>query len=209
MELRRIILATMAILVLTSAQSQVDSLAVADSIMVQDTSQYSSVFRKNFSQRWNMKPHSPLKATLFAAALPGSGQIYNGYKKEGSLFRKYWKVPIVYAGLGTCIYFIQYNTKKYRFYLKEYVASADGDPSTNGTIYPVPSNLEKIQDQYHRWMDVSYMALAGVYLFQIIDANVDAHLFYFDVSRDLSLNIHPSVVYAGQIKPAIGITLGF
>jgi hypothetical protein len=89
------------------------------------------------------------------------------------------------------------------------VAFADGDPNTNMTIDANPSRLSEVQDQYHRWMDVSYMCLAGVYILQIIDANVDAHLFYYDVGNDLSLQVHPSFISTGQINPGVGVTFGF
>lgn len=163
-------------------------------------------FRRGFIYRWNMQPHSPLKATIYAAALPGAGQIYNGNKKEGSFFRKYWKVPVVYAGLGTCVGFIVFNTEQYNRFKKEYIASVTGGERTMGGT---STQLNEIQEQYHRWMDVSYMALAGVYILQIIDANVDAHLFYYDVSRDLGLLVHPSIVNTGYVSPALGLTLKF
>jgi hypothetical protein len=146
---------------------------------------------------------------VFSAVFPGGGQIYNGMHKEGSFFKKYWKVPVVYGAVATCIYFIDFNTKQYRFYRDQYVAFADGDPNTNMTIDANPSRLSEVQDQYHRWMDVSYMCLAGVYILQIIDANVDAHLFYYDVGNDLSLQVHPSFISTGQINPGVGVTFGF
>lgn len=151
-----------------------------------------------FKQKWNMQPHSPLKATIYAAVLPGSGQAYN---------KKYWKMPIVYAGLGTCVGFIIYNTDKYRYFKGQYIAQIDGDPSTNPDVNA--SNLDAIQEQYRRWLDVSYMALFGVYIFQIIDANVDGHLFYYNIDKDLSLQMQPCLMPVGNIKPGIGLTLKF
>jgi hypothetical protein len=190
--------------------AQSDTLvAVEDSVYIPDTSAFSSDFRKKFSLRWYQHPHSPLKATVFSAVFPGGGQIYNGMHKQGSFFKKYWKVPVVYGAVATCIYFIDFNTKQYRFYRDQYVAFADGDPNTNMTIDANPSRLSEVQDQYHRWMDVSYMCLAGVYILQIIDANVDAHLFYYDVGNDLSLQVHPSFISTGQINPGVGVTFGF
>jgi hypothetical protein len=165
-----------------------------------------SKFRRSFAYKWNMSPHSPLKATLYSAVIPGAGQIYNGHKKEGSVFRKYWKVPIVYAGVGTCVGFIIFNDKQYKLYKAEYIASMTGGERTMGGT---PNQLNQIQEQYHQWRDLSYLALAGVYLLQIIDANVDAHLFYHDVSRNLDLMIHPSVVNTGRVTPGLGLTLTF
>jgi hypothetical protein len=102
-----------------SLLTTMDTLNVAqDSIFVPDTSKFKTDLRKKFSMRWHTYPHSPLRATIYSAVLPGLGQIYNGHKKEGSVFRKYWKVPVVYGGIATCIAFIGYNTKKYRLSIK-------------------------------------------------------------------------------------------
>lgn len=193
-----------------SGFSQTDSLmSKNDSIYAPDTSQFKTDFRKKFSSRWHTQPHSPLRATLYSAIIPGAGQIYNGNKKEGSFARKYWKVPVVYAGIATCVVFIDYNTRKYHYYRDQYIAYADDDPNTIPTLNGDPNQINKVQDQFHRWMDVSYMSLAAVYIFQIIDANVDAHLFYFDVGKELSFQFHPSFVNTGQIKTALGLTIGF
>ena len=193
-----------------SLLTTMDTLNVAqDSIFVPDTSKFKTDLRKKFSMRWHTYPHSPLRATIYSAVLPGLGQIYNGHKKEGSVFRKYWKVPVVYGGIATCIAFIGYNTKKYHFYKGQYIALNDDDPNTVTDRQYDPIQLNNVQEQYHRWMDVSYMCLAGLFVLQIIDANVDAHLFYYDVGDDLTMSIRPSLIYTGEIKPAIGIGIHF
>lgn len=190
--------------------AQNDSLKLsADSVYVPDTARFKSDFRKKFALRWHTYPHSPLKATLLSAMLPGAGQIYNGSKKQTSFAGKYWKVPIVYGGIATCIWFIDWNTGKYRYYKNQYIAEVDGDLSTINETGRPADNLNTIQNQYHRWMDVSYMSLLGIYVLQIIDANVDAHLFYYDIGNDISLEFHPSVIQARDISPALGMTLKF
>jgi hypothetical protein len=138
-----------------------------------DSTEFRSAFRRKFSSRWNMQPHSPLKATCYSALLPGLGQGYN---------KKYWKIPIVYAAMGTAVGFIIVNNNNYQYYKRQYIASADGDPSTIPAIEA--SNLFEIQEQYHRWRDVSYMFLGAAYVLQLIDANVDGHFFYYDISKD-------------------------
>lgn len=151
-----------------------------------------------FAAKWNMQPHSPLKATIFSTVLPGAGQAYN---------KKYWKMPIVYAGIGTCVGFIIYNNNKYQYYKGQYIAQIDGDPNTVPEINA--TNLDVIQEQYHRWRDVSYMALFGVYIFQIIDANVDGHLFYYNVDKDLTMQITPGIINTGSLQPALGLSFTF
>lgn len=155
-----------------------NSIAQSNAVAVSDSSK--------FQLKWN-QPHSPLKATLFSAVIPGSGQIYN---------HKYWKTPIVWAGLGTCVYFISDNSKNYRFWKEAYIAFNDTDPATNpgGEAAGLSSRqLDANQLYYKKLVDISYMSFLGVYALQIIDANVDAHLFSFDVSPNLSLRYTPVV----------------
>jgi hypothetical protein len=130
--------------------------------------------------------HSPRKASLLSAVLPGTGQIYN---------RKYWKAPVVWAGLGTCLYFIRENNSEYQRYKTAYIALVDGDPNTvdefNGAFSP--ESVLDVTDTYRRWRDLSYLALAAVYLLNVVDAGVDANFVRFDVGRDLSLGISPAL----------------
>lgn len=159
------------------------------------------------TSKWQIKPVSPLKASVFSALIPGGGQLYNGIHANKSILGKYWKVPIVYAGLGTCYAFIQFNKKEYRYYKAQYLASVDDDPTTIAEINASTESIRRVQEQYHQWMDLSYICLAGVYLLQIIEANVDAHLFYFDVSKDLSFHWLPALIPQwGQ--PAAGLSMG-
>lgn len=174
-----------------------------------DTALFKSAFRKQFSVRWHQEPHSPFKATVLALGLPSAGQIYNGMAKEGSFFRKYWKVPVVWAGVGTCVVFIDYNTRNYKYFKNQYIAAADGDPLTIATESDDPLYLKDGMDYFGKLMDISYMSLVGVYILQAIDANVDAHLFYYDISSDLSLRWHPSYFVAGSKHHGLGLTLQF
>lgn len=185
------------------AQS-LDSLQAAADIM-----HVRSEFRQKFSSRWNLQPHSPFKATMLAMALPSAGQLYNGMAKKGSFFRKYWKVPVVWAGVGTCVVFIDYNTRNYKYFKNQYIAAADNDPLTIATESDNPQYLKDGMDYYSKLMDISYMSLLGVYVLQAIDANVDAHLFYYDISNDLSLRWHPSYFVAGSRHHGLGLTLQF
>lgn len=144
--------------------------------------------------------HPPKKATIMSALLPGLGQAYN---------KKYWKIPIVYAGIGTCVYFIVENGKSYRLYRDALIAVRDDDPSTVNTTRFTGSQLDQLQNTYRRWLDLSYVSLAAVYILQIIDANVDAHFFHFDISDDISLNWSPSVDFRNSGTTGISLNLQF
>ena len=146
------------------------------------------------------KEHSVRKATILSAVIPSAGQAYN---------KKYWKMPIVYAGLGVCIYFIDWNTKEYRFYRDGLIAELDDDASTINTTGFESGALEQGMEQHRKWLDISWMSLTGVYVLQLLDANVDAHLFHFDVGEDLSFNIHPSLVPANGVRPGLHFTMKF
>lgn len=154
----------------------------------------------NSQVRTDSLSHSPLKATLFSAVIPGAGQIYN---------KKYWKLPIVYGGLGTCIYFIDRNTRKYKVYRDGLIAEQDGDPATVNTTGYTAFQLDQLQDTYRSWRDLSWIICAGVYVLQILDANVDAHLFYFDVSKDLGFFVRPSLDFTGGLNSGLCLSLNF
>jgi hypothetical protein len=186
-----------------------DGQTSGETAVVNDSLTDQSHSRGKFGARWHMQPHSPFKATVLAVALPGAGQIYNGIAKEGSVIRKFWKVPLVWAALGTCVYYIDLNTKQYNLFRQQYVAAADNDTNTIPTLSDNALYLNAGMEYYRRFMDISYMSLAGVYILQAIDANVDAHLFYYDISNDLSLRWHPSYFIAGSRNHGLGLTLQF
>ena len=146
---------------------------------------------------WRLR-HKPGRAALYSAILPGAGQVYN---------RKYWKVPIVAAGLGVSAYFIANNTREYDRYKDAYIALVDNDPATvdefNGQFSAAA--VRDVADTYRRWMDLSYVGLTLVYVLNIVDATVDAHFVRFDVGDDLSLHLRPGLDLAAQ--RAVGLTL--
>jgi hypothetical protein len=134
--------------------------------------------------------HSPGKAAWRAAALPGWGQIYN---------RKYWKLPLVYGGLGGLGYWVYFNADQHRFYRQAFLAKTDEDPATADPL-PAFSEASVLQtkEYYRRQLDASVLLTTAFYGLQIVDAVVDAHLFHFDVSPDLSLQWSPWTAPAGQ-----------
>ncbi len=128
-------------------------------------------------------PLAPAKAAFYSAVLPGLGQIYN---------KRYWKVPIVYLGIGTSIYFYKLNNDDYnRFrnaYKRRLAGYTDDEFWGNGTTPIVSSDrLEDAQKTAKRNKDLSIAVAVVFYLLNIIDANVDAHLRQFNVNNDLTL----------------------
>lgn len=146
--------------------------------------------------------HSPTKATLLSLALPGAGQYYN---------KKYWKIPVIYAGIAGMGYLIHFNNTRYQSYKNAYILRLDGDSTTVDQYVDQYSSddLKTLKDFYRRNRDLSFIVVGLIYVLNIIDADVDAHLFYFDVSDDLSLRIHPSINFNAQNKAVAGLCLNF
>ncbi|MBK8500399.1 MAG: hypothetical protein IPL52_16660 [Flavobacteriales bacterium] len=146
--------------------------------------------------------HSPRKASILSAVLPGAGQVYN---------RKYWKVPIVIGGLGVSYAFIRENNSQYQRYKDAYLALTDNDPGTVDEFegrFSAQSVLN-VADTYRKWRDLSYIAIGAVYILNIVDASVDAHFVRFDVGRDLGLNVGPSLPLAAQGTAGLSFSLAF
>ncbi len=122
------------------------------------------------------------KATIMSAIVPGLGQAYN---------RKWWKVPIVYAGLGGFGYLLYSNQQNFSYYAKNLKAENDGDANTiNETKYN-SDQLLNLKNDFRKYRDLGAIGCAIIYVLNIVDANVDAHLKTFDVSDDLSLELKP------------------
>ncbi len=140
----------------------------------------------------------PQKALWLAIVFPGGGQIYN---------RKYWKLPLIYGGFVGCAYAINWNNTMYQDYSQAYIDIMDDDPNTKSyedfipKNFDVNSNMQRIQDlfkrkknYYRRYRDLSVFCMIGVYALSIIDAYVDAELSTFDINKDLSMKVRPSVI---------------
>jgi hypothetical protein len=140
----------------------------------------------------------PKKALWLAIVFPGGGQIYN---------RKYWKLPLVYGGFLGCIYAMTLNNTMYRDYSQAYIDIMDSDENTKSyenfipVRYDVKANQAHLQDvfrrkknYYRRFRDLSMFCMIGVYALSIIDAYVDAELSSFDISRDLTMKVSPTVI---------------
>jgi hypothetical protein len=134
------------------------------------------------------KQHSPKKATWMSACLPGLGQIYN---------KKYWKVPIIYAGFGVLTYLIVFNTDYYLTYKCAYIEAANGDSTGNYSDIVKKYTKDGIlssREYYRRNLELTILVTAIWYALNIIDAAVDAHLFTFNIDKDVSLRIEPTMI---------------
>lgn len=183
--------------------SRNDSVISAESILSREDSlrlvaSTDSVVKKA-KRDWATWRPNPKRALWLALVLPGAGQIYN---------RKYWKIPIVYGGFVGCIYAMQWNNQMYRDYSQAYLDIMDDDPNTQSYNQFLhlgnkidDTNIERYKrlfksrkDRYRRWRDMSFFVLVGVYALSVIDAYVDASLSEFDISKNLSLSVEPTIM---------------
>jgi len=150
---------------------------------------------------YNKDKHSPATATILSTILPGAGQVYN---------HKYWKVPIVYGGISTMVFIVDWNNRGY-IRMKRAIRQYPND-EFNGQRSD--SELKLYRDLYHRNRDVAFVGLVGIYVLNIIDANVDANLYDWNVNDELSLHVEPSILntnfaYSSYNQPTLGVTLKF
>jgi hypothetical protein len=152
------------------------------------------------------KKHSPKKASIMSALLPGLGQIYN---------KKYWKVPVIYAGFGVMTYFIVTNTNEYINYKCAYIEKSNGDTAGNYSNLVnkySATNLLSAREYYRRNLEISILLTALWYILNIVDASVDAHLFTYNISKDLSLKVEPAIMppsYGKNYMSGIRLSLHF
>ncbi len=183
--------------------SRNDSVISAESILSHEDSlrlvASTDSVAKKARRDWATWRPNPKRALWLALVLPGAGQIYN---------RKYWKIPIVYGGFVGCIYAMQWNNQMYRDYSQAYLDIMDDDPNTQSYNQFLhlgnkidDTNIERYKklfksrkDRYRRWRDMSFFVLVGVYALSVIDAYVDASLSEFDISKNLSLSVEPTIM---------------
>lgn len=143
----------------------------------------------------------PEKVVWLGAIIPGYGQIVN---------KKYWQLPIVYGAYMGCAFAVTWFSSEYQFYKSAYRDMIDSDPTTNSHLEYLNNmgitleqmggeaayrdRLKSFQDNYRRYRDYSILVSVGVYGLSILWAYVDAQLYDFDISPDLSLNISPTII---------------
>jgi hypothetical protein len=147
--------------------------------------------------------HSVSKAAIYSAVLPGLGQGYN---------KKYWKIPVIYAGFGVIGYFVVTNSKEYQKFKEAYLYVANGDTTAIDNPYATKydeSQLKEGMEYYRRNRDLSVIVGVLWYTLNILEAYVDAHFFDYDISDDLTMHVGPAAVAFphAPVRPAPGIKL--
>ena len=175
----------------------------------------------------NKKPHSPHKATILALALPGAGQIYN---KKGW----WWKLPILYGGVGATVYGLSWNSKQFKKYKTafiDYTLYIEAKAEDPDLPYPQNPSWDKVyigggvenftpqqqlnfqtqlknkKDSFKRNRDLLYITMGAIYAIQVIEACVSAHFYDFEINEDLSFNVQPNAFYTTANGNSVGLTL--
>lgn len=146
---------------------------------------------------------SPSKAAFYSAVLPGLGQAYN---------KKYWKIPIVYATLGTGVYFYKTNSDNYNRARTAYKLKIDDKPNEfdgkDGNILISEEALIRAQKSYKKDRDLALLVTVAFYFLQILEASTNAHLLQHNVDNNLSIN--PQIIKdATTNKAIVGASINF
>ena len=193
-------------------KAEFDTLLIVDEQPVKSSENKLSLSRRE--KRSSVKePFLPnfQKATWYAIVCPGLGQIYN---------RSYWKLPIVYGGVLAFTYLISWNGRMYNDYRNAYFDISDDDPTTDSYLDLSPNykgtpeekqkltnSLKTKTTSYRRARDLSIFGSVALYVVSVIDAFVDAHLYDFEVSNDLSFRVEPVIenysIYS--YRPSVGV----
>lgn len=152
-------------------------------------------------------PH-PGKATLYSVLVPGLGQIYN---------KEYWKLPIYLGAMGFAIHYHADCTRNFNRFRSIYLEASDPTSGYSGPLSADQALYYK--NVYRRYRDYAVVAIAALYLLQIMDANVFSYMHNFEVNDDLSLHLAPTMIVpdmqlasnsiVGGTNPAFGFKLGF
>ncbi len=138
--------------------------------------------------------HSVKKATLLSVVLPGAGQVYNHIAQPKGKKKAFWKVPLIYAGLGFTGYSLISNHSEVLALRDEYRYREANPGLTSNSDYDIYSNqsdLLILEQQSASTRDYSILAFVFIYALQVTDAAVEAHFVHYDISEDLSLDLKP------------------
>lgn len=163
-----------------------EKLTITENLVISDTINKTAI-----------NPLAPSKAAFYSAILPGLGQAYN---------KKYWKIPIVYAALGTGVYAYMWNNKKYHSYRDAYKQRLAG--KEDEYEYLDDSRLIEGQKFYQKNRDLSAIITVALYILNIVEANVNAHLLQFNVNDKLTFR--PDLQQNdGNAKHNVGVAFSY
>ena len=152
------------------------------------------------------RKHSPTLAAIFSAVLPGMGQGYN---------KKYWKIPIVYAGIGGLGFGVAYTAIQWKGFRNAYRLEVDENPATIGTYKGIEdaNTLKSYRDFHKRNLDILSICLGVWYLLNVVDAAVDAHMFNWNMKDDINLSWAPTMLqggpYGNTTTAGLSVRVGF
>jgi hypothetical protein len=184
-----------------SLQKRFSQLVTALDTLRPDTLKKAQVLKDSLTKALVKKPIpklNPRKAAYYSLMFPGLGQAYN---------KQYWKMPFVYAGFGTVVYFIRYYNIRYQDFLQPYIASYNantGQFTADAEVYIrsqkqtrtlTIDQITKVKDIYRRYRDLNIILLTGVWALAAVEANVSAHLITFDMSEDISFRFEPDASF--------------
>lgn len=194
-----------------SLQKRFSQLATALDTLRPDTLKKAQVLKDSLTKALVKKPIpklNPRKAAYYSLMFPGLGQAYN---------KQYWKMPFVYAGFGTVVYFMRYYNIRYQDFLQPYIASYDLTSGkqlrTEAEVYIrsqrqtrilTIDQITKVKDIYRRYRDLNIILLTGVWALAAVEANVSAHLITFDMSEDISFRLQPDAQYNSFTRGVVG-----
>ncbi|MFI8604504.1 DUF5683 domain-containing protein [Cellulophaga baltica] len=173
-----------------------------DSIQTDLKSQGIVVKDSVFKKRVEINPLAPAKAAFYSAIIPGLGQVYN---------KRYWKVPIVYAALGASIYAYDFNNTSYKRFRTAFKRRQAGFTDDEFPEFDI-EDLQNAQENFQRDRDLMVLVTIGLYVLNIIDANVDSHLKQFNVDDNLSVDFQPYLDYneiTAQPNYGMALTIKF
>ncbi len=151
--------------------------------------------------------HSIRKATILSTVLPGAGQIYNHIAMPKGKKKAFWKVPLIYAGLGYTGYVLVQNQMMSSALRKEYENRQNGgDLNEDWTMYD-DAAIITLYKQYLDLRDMSILGFAAAYMLQIADAHIEAHFVNFDISKDISFSIEPKIMFG--YSPGLALNFHF
>lgn len=181
---------------LTSLHSTAQDSLASENLTIADTV---AVVKKDSSVKKKFEP-DPKRAGLFSALVPGLGQCYN---------RQYWKMPIVYAAMGTTIYLVVKRNNEYQRYRKAYVSRIADEANSKDEFQGILSTaaIKQYQDEAKQNMDMMVVFTVIGYAGQIMEAIAGAHLRNFDISKDLSMQFRPVITPVNTF--GVGLVVNF